>query len=333
MRHANVALFVPNNGCPHRCSFCSQRSITGVQHQPTPDEVRAAAETALRSLGSASAQAEIAFFGGSFTAIEKKYMVSLLEAAAPYVRNGSFAGIRISTRPDGIDTEMLSLLKVYGVTTIELGAQSMEDHVLTVNGRGHTAEQVVRASELIHSSGFALGLQMMTGLMGDTDDGARATARKIADLHPDCVRIYPTIVLRGTELGEAYLRGEYCPQTLDEAVSLCAELLGFFESRGIRVIRLGLHASPELERDRVAGPWHPAFRELCESRRFLEEFQRELTRRKVPTGPLRVHVNPACVSQAVGQKKSNLGRLTACGYKTRIVPDSTVKRGDFQISW
>lgn len=331
MKHANVALFVPNNGCPHACSFCSQRSITGRQSQPTADDVRKAAETALYSLGSDAKNAEIAFFGGSFTAIERNYMVSLLEAAAPYVQDGRFAGIRISTRPDYISPEILSILKKYSVKTIELGAQSMDDRLLLQNGRGHTAKQVEQASDLIHSEGFVLGLQMMTGLWGDNDEGARKTAEKIADLQPACVRIYPTIALRGTELGDAYLRGEYRPQKLEEAIDLCAGLLEFFENRGIAVIRLGLHASPELERDMLAGPWHPAFRELCESRRFLQDIVQVLQRTEIPAKPIQIFVNPKCVSQATGQKKQNLQKLSKLGYSAKILPDETVKYGSFKI--
>lgn len=331
MRHANVALFVPNNGCPHRCSFCSQRSITGKLVQPSPDDVVRAAETAEKSLGARAADAEIAFFGGSFTAVERGYMVSLLEAAAPFVRDGRFAGIRISTRPDGIRAEILALLKHYGVTAIELGAQSMNDRVLAWNGRGHTAAQVEEASEKIRAAGFSLGLQMMTGLYGSTPEDDRRTARKIAALDPDTVRIYPTIVLRGTELGDRYLAGEYRPPELAETVDLCADLLDFFEERKITVIRLGLHASPELERDRLAGPWHPAFRELCESRRMLRNIQTELARTGRPRGPLRIHVHPAGVSIAVGQKKSSLTALAAAGFPARIVPDGTVAPGRFFI--
>lgn len=332
MRHANVALFVPNNGCPHACSFCNQHTITGVEKQPEPADVRAAAETALKSLGEKSKDAEIAFFGGSFTAIKRSYMVSLLEAAWPYVKDGRFAGIRISTRPDYIDDEILSILKHYGVTTIELGAQSMDDRVLALNGRGHTAEQVEKASGLIRAAGFSLGLQMMTGLMGDTDDGARATAEKLADLLPDCVRIYPTIALRGTVLGEACERGKYRPQTLEEAVELCAELLGFFESRGIPVIRLGLHASPELEQNRIGGPWHPAFRELCESRRLLRKMELELKKEKIPAGRVKILVNPKCLSQAIGQNKENICKLAAVGYDVSFYPDVSVPRSDIAIS-
>jgi histone acetyltransferase (RNA polymerase elongator complex component) len=331
LKHANVAIFVPNNGCPHMCSFCSQRSITGKAVQPSAKDVSAAAETALRSLGSEAPNAEIAFFGGSFTAIERSYMLSLLQAAEPYIRSGAFRGIRLSTRPDAINDEILSLLKQYGVTTIELGAQSMDNEVLRANQRGHTAEQVVAASKLIHSYGFSLGLQMMTGLRGDTDEKSKKTAEQFADLAPDCVRIYPTIVLRGTELGEAYRKGDYQPQSLESAVELCAYLLDYFEEKNIPVIRLGLHATPELKRDMLAGPWHPAFRELCESRRFLNKIKAGLQGQNIQKGKISIAVNPACISQAVGQKKENLHQLEKLGYSVRIVPDVSVKRGCFKF--
>lgn len=332
MRHANVALFIPNNGCPHRCSFCSQSSITGRAAQPGPEDVRAAAEKALGSLGAAAGSAELAFFGGSFTAVERGYMLSLLEAAAPYVESGAFAGIRVSTRPDAVDAEVLSILRRYGVTTVELGAQSMDDRVLALNGRGHTARQVEQASALIRAGGFSLGLQMMTGLYGDTADGARKTAECLTALRPDCVRIYPAIVLRGTALGGLFLNGEYRPPELEETVDLCADLLDFFESRSIPVIRLGLHASPELERDRLAGPWHPAFRELCESRRMLRRMTALLSSDGTPKGEISVRVNPRSVSAAVGQKKCNLRALATLGYRAAVEPDGSVPRGQFLIN-
>ncbi|OCM99870.1 radical SAM protein [Clostridium sp. W14A] len=331
MRHANVALFVPNNGCPHACSFCSQKTITGKAFQPEAADVVSAVETALSDLGQKSKFAEIAFFGGSFTAVERNYMISLLEAAYPYVKSGSFAGIRISTRPDAIDREVLSVLREYGVTTIELGAQSMDDRVLELNERGHTAEQVRTAAALIRSQGFFLGLQMMTGLYGDTLSGAVATAKQIAALNPDCVRIYPTIVLKGTKLGELYREGKYCPPGLEETVGLCADLLDLFEGKHIPVIRLGLHASPELERDMLAGPWHPAFRELCESRRMLDRIIRALRENQVPEGNITIRVNPTGVSVAVGQKKRNLQALSALGYSAKVERNLSLKQREFQI--
>lgn len=331
MRHANVALFVPHNGCPHTCSFCNQKSITGRSAQPAPRDVTAAAEKALEDLGSQAQNAEIAFFGGSFTAVKEDYMISLLEAAAPYIRKGLFAGIRISTRPDAINPHILAVLKEYGVTAIELGAQSMDNRVLALNERGHTAENIVSAAAAIRSAGFSLGLQMMTGLYGDTSSGAKKTAAQIAALKPDCVRVYPTIVLRGTKLGDLFLQGVYAPPELEESVHLCSELLDFFESRNIPVIRLGLHASPELERDRLAGPWHPAFRELCESRRMLNKILNYLKYNRVSRGTLAIRVNPANLSITVGQKRCNIAALASRGYSVKVEQDQNLKRRDFEI--
>lgn len=331
MKHANVAIFVPHNGCPHQCSFCNQRSITGRLSQPTPQDVLDAVEIAKTSLGKDTKNAEIAFFGGSFTAIERGYMLLLLNTAAPFVKDGTFSGIRISTRPDYIDNEILALLKQYGVTAIELGAQSMDDRVLKQNGRGHTAKQVEDAAILIKSYGFTLGLQMMTGLYGDSAAGSFQTAEKLAALNPDNIRIYPTIIMRGTELGEKYLRGEFNTLNLDETVKLCAKLLDYFEERGIAVIRLGLHSSPELERGMLSGPWHPAFCELCESSRMLHKMIDFLTRNNISKGTITVKVNPRAVSKATGQKKSNLNALYHLGYQVKIMPDSSVFGNSFMI--
>lgn len=331
MKHANVALFVPHNGCPHQCSFCNQRSITGHQSQPKPQDVVDAVQTAKASLGQQTAKAEIAFFGGSFTALERGYMLSLLEAAWPYVQDGMFSGIRISTRPDAIDEEILQILKKYGVTAIELGAQSMDDRVLLRNGRGHTSEHIRKASSLIKQYNFTLGLQMMTGLYGDTAQGAVDTAHKLAELHPDNVRIYPTIILRGTELGEKYLAGEYKTLSLDETVKLCAQLLDFFEKQNIPVIRLGLHSSPELERDLLSGPWHPAFRELCESSRMLQMIKNFLQDNKVPKGKIVVAANPRDISKTIGQHKSNLIALENMGYAATVTSNLAVNNNHFTI--
>ena len=205
-KHVNVGLFVPHNGCPHQCSFCNQRAISGQSKQVTPEDVDKAVEIAMKNPDSKGG--EIAFFGGSFTAIDRRTMTELLAAAYSYVEDGSFKGIRISTRPDAIDGEICRILKSYGVTAVELGAQSMDDNVLRLNRRGHTAEDVVNASKMLKSFGFELGLQMMTGLYGSSDDDSIDTAKKIIALNPATVRIYPTVVIGGTELAELYKSGE-----------------------------------------------------------------------------------------------------------------------------
>lgn len=329
VRHANIAVFVPHNGCPHTCAFCNQKTISGSQRQPEAADVVSAIETAIASLGENASQSELAFFGGSFTAIERGYMVSLLEAAAPYVRSGKIGGIRCSTRPDCIDEDVLSLLKDYGVTAIELGAQSMDDRVLELNERGHTADQVRHASALIKSFGIELGLQMMTGLYGDTDDGARFTARELAALEPATVRIYPTVVLRGTRLAELCESGEFETQGVEGAVALCAELLRFFEDKDIKVIRLGLHAGEDVERDYIAGAYHPALRELCESRIFLDKAKELLAERAA--GEVTLAVNPSDISKMTGQRKANMQALAELGYKVKITGCPEISKGSIVI--
>lgn len=329
VKHANIAIFVPHNGCPHTCAFCNQKTISGSHNQPTAEDVVSAIETAMASLGEHSACSELAFFGGSFTAIEREYMISLLEAAAPYVRSGRIGGIRCSTRPDCIDEDVLGLLKSYGVTAIELGAQSMNDRVLELNERGHTAEQVRIASAMIKRFDIELGLQMMTGLYGDDDDGARYTARELAALEPKTVRIYPTVVLRGTRLAELCESGEYEPQGVEGAAALCAELLQFFEDKGISVIRLGLHAAEDVERDYIAGAYHPAMRELCESKIFLSRAQELLAR--YPEGDYILSVNPSDISKMTGQRRANVNELAQMGYRVKIKGCPEAAKGSVEV--
>ena len=227
--HSNISIFVPHIGCPNMCSFCNQRYITGKNSAPTAENVEEAVLTAISSKNYNPETTEIAFFGGSFTAINHNYMITLLNSAFKYVHKGLVAGIRISTRPDAIDRGILTILKSYGVTAIEIGAQSMNDKVLKKNNRGHTAKDVQNASKLIKEMGFSLGIQMMTGLYGDNNSEAIKTAKEIAKLKPDTVRIYPTIVLKDTDLAALYADGFYKPQTLEDAVDLATKLLCVFE--------------------------------------------------------------------------------------------------------
>lgn len=326
-KHANIAVFVPHNGCPHTCSFCNQRTISGSSAQPSPEQVTAILDAdleRLREIGGSCEGRELAFFGGSFTAIDREYMISLLESAQPYIGK-SISGIRCSTRPDCIDEEILGILAGYGVTAIELGAQSMDDRVLAMNRRGHTAAQVEQASRLIREKGIELGLQMMTGLYGDSDEGAKKSAEQIAALRPATVRIYPTVVLEGTELGQLYKAGEYIPQSLEQAVDLCADLLTFFETQGIRVIRLGLHASPDVEAQYLAGAYHPALRELAEARIFLRRMIKLIENDGRISG---FAVNPRDISKALGQRRANLETLGRYIPKPRIAADAGVETGE-----
>lgn len=321
MKKSNISIFVPHLGCRANCSFCNQRVITGQQTAPTPDDVRRSVEIALHYNG----VYEIAFFGGSFTAIDRSYMCALLEAAAPFVDGVRVTGIRISTRPDAIDADVLALLKQYNVTSIELGAQSMCDRVLQMNGRGHTAQDVQRAADLIRQNGFSLGLQMMTGLYGDTDAGALETARQFIALHPETVRIYPTVVLPHTRLAQLYQAGNYVPQTLEQTVSLCAQLYARFTANGIRVIRMGLHAETSMQQTMLAGAYHPAFGELVQSRVFKNRIL------AYPPGYYRAYVHPSGAPKLIGQKRENICALEALGYHLEIVRDSTMQDHDLRL--
>ena len=278
MKRTNISVFIPHIGCPHRCSFCDQRSISGAAHAPSPEEVAALLEEQAPHLAERGMQAEIAFFGGSFTAVPREYMVSLLECAHAAVQKHSavYCGIRCSTRPDCVDGEIIAILKKYGMTAVELGAQSMSEEVLTANERGHSAEDVRRASRPIRESGISLGLQMMSGLYRDSEDAVRYTCREFIALKPDTVRIYPTVILKHTRLGRLFESGEYQSFGFEQTVDLCAELLREFTAAGVRVIRMGLHASAEVESEMLGGVYHPAFREIVESRLFLNDAKQKL---------------------------------------------------------
>ncbi len=324
-RHANISIFVPHIGCPNQCSFCNQRYITGAHKAPSPDDVANAVIDARSAKNYSPENTEIAFFGGSFTAINRNYMSELLKTASWFVENGIVAGIRISTRPDAIDDETLKLLKAHNVTAIELGAQSMRDRVLKMNNRGHTSDDVVNASALIRKYGFSLGLQMMTGLYKDSDTAAISTAKQIIKIKPDTVRIYPTIVLKDTDLEALYSDNKYQPQTLEGAVELAAELLDMFSKAQIPVIRLGLHS---IESDSyVAGPWHPAFSELCKSALYLRKAKEKLKNK----GKYILYVNPKYLSQMIGQKRCNIEKLSAEGYDCRVRSDSELLEYEIRI--
>jgi len=317
----------------HQCSFCNQTHITGIKKQPTPKDVICAVKTAVAHEDYGKMRLELAFFGGSFTALNRDYMISLLKAAQPFISKGVIKGIRISTRPDAIDRQILSILKTYGVSAIELGAQSMIDEVLKANRRGHTAQQVKDASALIKQAGFELGLQMMTGLYTDTAEGAKLTAQKIAECKPDTVRIYPTVIMSQTHLGELFQRGDYQTFSLEKTVDLCSELLHFFEDRQIQVIRLGLHSTPELEKERLSGPWHPALRELCESRNFRNSICNELQKNHAVNKKCLLFINGKDRSKIVGHKKSNLEFFSSQGYNIQVIVDESIEKNSFKIAF
>lgn len=321
MKQTNLSIFIPHYGCPNCCSFCNQRTISGTKNPPSPIEVRNILEEQLPVLADKKMMAEIAFFGGSFTAIDREYMTALLEAARYFTENypSQYNGIRCSTRPDCIDDEILGILKKYGMTTIELGAQSMDDEVLFENRRGHTSEAVRNASKLIKEYGFTLGLQMMTGLYKDTPERCIKTAKEFISLGADCVRIYPTVILKGTYLGELFEAGKYKSFGFDETVDLCAELLGMFEEAGIPVIRLGLHSGGDFDGNILGGVFHPALREMCEGRRMFYRMKTYMD--SSGEKRFRVFTDRRNISLISGHKKENKIKLNNLGYSFVITEE------------
>ena len=304
MKHYNIPIFVPHFGCPHDCSFCNQKKITGQSTGVTPEDVRRIISEHLKTI---SGDIQTAFFGGSFTGIDESEQISLLEAANEFYDSGEISGIRISTRPDYISEEILDRMKKYHVTAIELGVQSMDNSVLAANNRGHNTADVIKAAELIKKYDIELGLQMMTGLFRSTPDKDFETGVKIAELSPATVRIYPTVVLDGTHLASLYKSGEYVPYELDATVELCSRLYSLFTENGIRIIRMGLQSTDIIcEKGNIlGGAYHSSFGELVLSRLWRNKIE-EYVCGHIGEKKLTMKVPARYVSQAVGNKRENI---------------------------
>lgn len=324
-RESIIPVFVPHLGCPNDCVFCNQRRISGSVTPAAPSDVREAIERAL-TLTPPDTRRQLAFYGGSFTAIPVEEQEALLGAAQPYLERGDIAAIRLSTRPDAIDNAVLARLRRYGVETVELGAQSMDERVLALSGRGHTAQDVRDASKAVKAAEFKLILQMMTGLPGSSDESDLESAREIAALSPDGVRVYPTVIVRDTALYDMWKAGRYTEHTVEDAVRVCARILPVFEGAGIPVIRLGLNPTEDLSGgDAAGGAYHPALGELVKSRIMRQKAEGLLAERRGGEAVLRV--NPRLMSQLVGQHGKNRAYLKErFGLKQlRIVPDGDVE--------
>lgn len=310
MRKYNIPIFVPHKGCPYDCVFCNQKRITGQTAEVSPDDVTRTIEQYLETIPEGSS-IEVAFFGGSFTGIPIEEQTALMERVRPYIAAGRISGIRLSTRPDYISREILDNLKRCHVTTVELGVQSMSEEVLLKSNRGHSPEQVEAAVALIKEYGIGLGLQMMTGLPGDTTERSEYTAKRLIALKPDCVRIYPTLTIKDTALETMYKRGEYIPESLDAAVQLSKKLLLMFEAAGITVIRIGLQPTDEINEDAsvVAGPFHSSFGELVESEIYYDIAAKKLAGLPRGTENAILRVNPRSVSKMSGNRRKNIMRI------------------------
>lgn len=302
-----IPIFVPHRGCPHDCIFCNQKKITGQLEEVTTGDVNTKIKDYLNTIPDSGSQIEVAFYGGSFTAIPLEYQEKLLKAAFMFIKAGRIDGIRVSTRPDCIDERIMANLKKYGVKTVELGVQSMDAEVLKLCNRGHSPEDVVNAVWILKEFGFSVGVQMMIGLPGDNEEKAVKTAKELIRLKPDIARIYPALIIKNTYMEKMYIRGEYKPMTIDAAVELSKKLLILFESNGINVIRIGLQPTENINlgKDVVAGPFHPSMRHLVESL-IYRDMMVHLLKMAGGRKEITLRVNPRNISELVGHKKSNI---------------------------
>ncbi len=310
-----IPIFVPHLGCPNECIFCNQQKISGQLKNVSPQEVRDTIEYYLKLFEDKDAEKEIAFFGGSFTGMDVEMQNAYLNVAYEYVKQKKIARIRISTRPDYIDKQTLKRLKKFKVKTIELGVQSTNDSILKHAKRGHTYEDVKRASRLIRLYGFTLGHQMMVGLPESTRLDELHTARDLAKLKPKMVRIYPVLVIKGTQLEAQYKNGDYEPLELTQAVEICKELCQFFEKKKIKVIRIGLQntetiTNPEKQESEViAGPYHENMRQLVASAYYYDKIVEKLKKINTKAKEIELTVNPQNIHEVVGYKKENIEKI------------------------
>lgn len=330
MPHNNISIFIPHLGCPNKCSFCNQNSITGSQKAPTSLEVYNTCKQAFFEVKDKT-NTEIAFFGGSFTAINRKYMIELLECVQEFIGKDKFKGIRISTRPDCINDEVLEILEKYNVTSIELGVQSMNDDVLYANDRGHSSLDVINAVKIIRKYNFELGLQMMVGLYKSTPELDYFTAQQIVKLMPQTVRIYPVVIMENTKLGKLFKAGEYVPYNIEGAVDVCIMIMKLFEENNITIIKLGLHASEIVEENLLGGLYHPAFKELCENKIFYNKIINQLENTCLNTENILIKVPPKALSKAIGQNRCNTIKLESKGYKAKFVEDKNLDSYEIKI--
>lgn len=331
-----IPIFLPNAGCPHRCSFCDQKAITGHGNSiPSASDLRTTIDTFLEYQHGQRDTTQISFYGGNFLGLKPGDLTFLLREATRYIDTGSVNSIRFSTRPDTIHSKQLDLLTDYPVSTIELGVQSMDNRVLAGVNRGHTAEDTERAVELLKGRNYTIGLQMMVGLPGDSDAGARETAARIAALSPDFVRIYPTVVLANSPLADRFKKGDYTPMSLASALTLVKNLYRLFNQHDIRVVRMGLQISTALDSPStmLAGPYHPAFGHLVLSELFLDKASTALARAEISPGKIALKVHPQNLSRVRGLKSRNIDILKKRYHlhTLEIRPDISLAKDDVVV--
>ncbi len=333
-----IPVFVPHYGCQNDCIFCNQKSISGQKKDISNEEVKKTIEYYLYNIKDKEAKKEIAFFGGSFTGIDEEKQEELLQIAYEYIENGQVESIRISTRPDYINKSILKRLKKYKVKTIELGVQSANDYILGKANRGHTFKDVEKASKMIRRHHFKLGHQMMVGLPESTQKDEIETAKALIKLKPQMVRIYPVLVVKGTRLEKEFNEGNYEPVPLPKAIETCKQLVRLFANKKIDVIRVGLQNTDEITEpgretsEVVAGPFHPAFRQLVESGMWYDSIVEKIKKLNVKVQEVEVTVNPIDTNNVIGHKKENVLKLKELYEVDLIVKqDENIKQGKSKI--
>jgi histone acetyltransferase (RNA polymerase elongator complex component) len=332
-----ISIFVPHQGCPQRCVFCHQPHITGVSLSTpvTPEDVRQTIETVLAEPKSKQKGVlfEVAFYGGTFTGLALERQEQLLRTVQPYLTNRNIVGIRLSTHPTMFNDAIFALLATYHVTTVELGVQSFDNLVLGRAGRGHTVEEAAQTIQRLQQMGIAVGLHLMVGLPGDSYAGTLKSAQQAISLQPASIRIHPTLVLRNTQLEVLYTQGQYVPLTLDEAVNTCKAMLKLFQFHQIPVIRIGLQPTTSLAQNVIAGPYHPAMRQLVESALAYEQMVALCAQHSLLDNQMTFAVSPHDISTVRGQKNENLRKLQQqFGIKrVQVVPDNSLQPGEIRI--
>ena len=324
-----IPIFIPHRGCPHQCLFCNQRSITGQDggSQRINVEIgRTIEEWLARSPGRGEVQ--VAFYGGSFTCLASEEQVSMLASVSSFLDSGRVESIRLSTRPDCIDREVCSLLKDFGVRTVELGVQSLDDRVLTNSRRGHTVSDSIEAFELLREAGMQVGIQLMVGLPTETTNSFLHGVSNVIQMQPDFVRLYPVVVVKKSGLEDLYYRGEYQPLSLTKAVALTAKSYSRLQRAAIPVVRMGLQPSDSLEESLIAGPYHPSFGELVQSRIWFKKIRKKLAALH-DEEKITISVSHRDLSAVNGLNRRNIKRLDELGLCDRFIikADKRMARG------
>jgi len=331
-----IPIFIPHQGCPHRCIFCQQQTITNLsENQRTPDNIRNTIELALKSKYLLDQKPkEVAFYGGTFTSIPSVSMTKMLDAVRPYIEKGIIQSIRISTRPDSLGEDKLDILESFGVSTVELGVQSMDNKVLQLSDRGHTSLDTINAVKVLKKRGFKVGIQLMPGLPGDSKEVFMDTIDRVINLKPDMARLYPTLVIKGTKLAQWYKQGTYNPMGLKDTVNLCKKACIRLEDAGIPVIRIGLMSSPSLikEGEIIAGPWHPSFGFLVRSAIYLERVRPYLPNMGEAKNII-LFAPKGEIPLIMGHKRSGIRHIEAItgAMIKEIVPDDSILSGKISV--